>query len=99
VCEIGQKFQKLGKLLETKKKERIVKEPETRGRKVKYAHITKEMFMAELATNKTYSQIEESLGITRKSIRYLFILHGIEGRRGTHYQSITSSGVHQTRNS
>lgn len=100
-CVIGQEFQRLGEMLapetmaKEKQKNKIVEESKKKGRPNKYDHITKEIFLAELKTGKNYRQIEQSLGIGKKSIRYLFSLHGLEGRRGTHYKSIAGAGVHQ----
>lgn len=64
----------------------------------RYPHITKEMFQMELDSGKKYRDIEKSLGIGTQCIKYLFAKFGMEGRLGTHYQSIASSRVHQTRN-
>jgi hypothetical protein len=63
----------------------------------RYAHITREMFQTELDSGKKYRDIEKSLGIGSQCIKYLFAKFGMEGRLGTHYQPISSSGVHQTR--
>ena len=100
-CVIGQEFQRLGEMLapetmaKEKQKNKIVEESKKRGRPTEYDHITKEIFLAELKTGKTYREIEQSLGIGKRSIKYLFSRHGLEGRRGTHNKSIASVGVHQ----
>jgi hypothetical protein len=100
-CQIGKEFQRLGKLLAIKKKGKIVIKDERKKRveKVRYPHITREMFEAELATGKSYKEIEISLGIGKQCTKHLFTKFRMEGRFGANYQSIASFGVHQTRDS
>ena len=98
MCIIGQKFRELGEILtpETtaKKKEEIPFE--LKYVRKKYLHITKEIVQEQMESGKSYNEIEKTLGLPRGCLRYQLARHGLEGRRGTHYQSIASAGVHQT---
>jgi DNA-binding NtrC family response regulator len=96
-CHIGKEFQKLGEMLAPRKTPKF--SPRDNPMRERYKHITKEMVQAEMASGKIYQEIEKSLGISKGTLKYHLKRHGLEGRRGTYYKSITSSRVHQTRDS
>ena len=80
-CQIGKEFQKLGEMLAPRKtpkfsaRDNLISE--------RYKHITKEILERELATEKTYAEIEKDLGIPRNCLRHHLKIHGIKGRRRT----------------
>ena len=80
-CQIGKEFQKLGEMLAPRKtpkfsaRDNLISE--------RYKHITKEILERELATEKTYAEIEKDLGIPRNCLRHHLKMHGIKGRRRT----------------
>lgn len=80
-CQIGKEFQKLGEILAPRKKPKF--SPRDNPMKERYKHITKEIIEKELATEKTYAEIEKNLGIPRNCLRHHLKMHGIKGRRRT----------------
>ena len=80
-CQIGKEFQKLGEMLAPRKtpkfsaRDNLISE--------RYKHITKEILERELATEKTYAEIEKDLGIPYNSLGNHLKRHGIKGRRQT----------------
>jgi DNA-binding NtrC family response regulator len=80
-CQIGKEFQKLGEMLAPRKKPKF--SPRENPLKERYKHITKEVLEKELATEKTYVEIENHLGIPRNCLRHHLKIHGIKGRRRT----------------
>lgn len=85
-CPIGQEFRKLGEMLAPNSNPGF--STRLNPINIRYAHITKELILSELATGKTYKEIEISLGIPYNTLKFHLKHHGIQGRRGSQHLTI-----------
>jgi transposase len=77
-CHIGKEFQKLGEMLAPRKKPKF--SPRDNPIRKSHKHITKEILERELATEKTYAEIEKDLALPCNYLEKFIKRHGIAGR-------------------